>query len=71
MNHFYIEVSEAFAIEHNGTQTGANVFNAVQALNGKWYCSINSLQEFTELFPESEYTVVSLTEADFYTEEVL
>jgi hypothetical protein len=48
-----------------GHEVDSKVFNAVQDINGRWVCSINSVIEFPELFANKAFTVIALTEADF------
>jgi hypothetical protein len=64
MIHFYILITEEFRTLNEGTSKDGLVFASRLALDGNYYASTNSLNEFPELFNGTE-TIVRLTVDDF------
>jgi hypothetical protein len=65
MTHYYFIIPNDQIEAMQGYQSGSNIFNAVQDIEGRWVCSINSVVEFPELFEGNAFEVVRLTENDF------
>jgi hypothetical protein len=65
MTHYYFIIPNDLIEAMQGYQSGSNIFNAVQDIEGRWVCSINSVVEFPELFEGHSFTVVALDEQDF------
>jgi hypothetical protein len=65
MTHYYFIIPNDLIEAMQGYQAGSNIFNAVQDIEGRWVCSINSVVEFPELFEGNAFEVVRLTENDF------
>lgn len=64
MNYYFI-IPDTEIDAMQGYSNPPNVFNAVQDIQGRWVCSINSVVEFPNLFENKAFTVISLTKADF------
>jgi hypothetical protein len=65
MTHYYFIIPDNLIAQMQGYQSGSNIFNAVQDIEGRWVCSINSVVEFPELFEGNAFEVVRLGENDF------
>ena len=66
-----IHITEEFAIKNNENRKGVNIFNSVKCDNsksnnyGKWVCSENSINDFPELFIDTNFNRIEITEIDF------
>ena len=66
-----IHITEEFAIKNNGVRNGVNIFNSVKCDNpksdnyGKYVCSENSINEFPELFTDTNFNRIKIIETDF------
>jgi len=65
MAHYYFIIPDNLIDSMQGYQSPPNAFNAVQDINERWVCSINSVIEFPELFAGHSFEVVELTFKDF------
>ena len=65
MAHYYFIIPDNLIDSMQGHEVDSKVFNAVQDINGRWVCSINSVIEFPELFAGHSFQVVELTFKDF------
>jgi hypothetical protein len=65
MTHYYFIIPNEQIETMHGYENPPNVFHAVQDIQGRWVCSVNSVVEFPELFEGNAFKVVALTEADF------
>ena len=65
MTHYYFIIPNNLIDSMQGYQNAPNTFNAVQDIQGRWVCSINSVMEFPELFAGHAFEVVELTDKDF------
>jgi hypothetical protein len=64
MNYYFI-IPDNLIDSMQGYQSPPNTFNAVQDIQDRWVCSINSVIEFPELFAGHSFEVVELTDQDF------
>lgn len=64
MNYYFI-IPGNLINSMQGHEVDAKIFNAVQDIQGRWVCSINSVVEFPELFAGHYFQVVELTSKDF------
>ena len=64
MTHYFI-IPDTEIEAMQGYENPPNVFNAVQDVQGRWVCSINSVIEFPELFEGKAFVVVALGQNDF------
>lgn len=62
---YYFEISKTNKDAMQGFTAAENRFNAVQTLDNRWVCDINSLDEFENLFTGVSVTLVQLSPADF------
>jgi hypothetical protein len=62
---FYFIISQTQRNQMQGYKDGVNQFNAVQDLQGRWVCDVNSLAEFENLFAGVTVTLVQLSNVDF------
>jgi len=65
METYYFIIPENLINSMQGYEVDSKVFNAVQDIQERWVCSINSVIEFPELFAGHSFQVVELTDKDF------
>jgi hypothetical protein len=65
MAHYYFIIPHNLIESMQGYEVDSKVFNAVQDIQERWVCSINSVIEFPELFAGHSFQVVELTNKDF------
>jgi len=65
MTNYYFIIPDNLIDSMQGYSSPPNTFNAVQDIQERWVCSINSVIEFPELFAGHSFQVVELTDKDF------
>ncbi len=61
----YIEITKKIYDKYSEKhKKDVNVFYAVKTKDGRYVCSVNSIDDFPELFPDKP-TIITLTSKDF------
>lgn len=69
MDFYYFILTQDFFDQYQGYTKDNNQFNAIQDIQGRRVCSINSVIEFPEIFENNSFTIVKLTDIDFPSQE--
>lgn len=63
--HFYVILTEQFCNENNGYTRDNLTFGFSTTIAGQYVASVNSLNEFPELFTGISFSIVPLGKLDF------
>lgn len=63
--HYYIQLPKDFCLKNKEYKEGASEFGFSQGNDGIYYASVNTLNEFPELFDGVEIVIVSKEKNEF------
>lgn len=61
----YVIISEEFALSKKEYKIGISKFGFAITADGRFFCDVNSLKEFPEIFEGINYEIADLKEDDF------